>query len=135
MSRVNKQITLRLDDEFVEKLDRVKNHYGLKQDTEALRLCINDAIRIVEERERVAAAISKLPRDTTYGSAQYGLSNYGPVGQEVDTLDFISQSTEQINARLSQLSPEEIEKLVKAMISHDLGKIKLQEAIKQLNES
>ncbi len=46
-----KAITLRLDEDDVKLLERIKKYYNIKKDTEAIRLCIGDAHRIVVDKE------------------------------------------------------------------------------------
>jgi len=59
MAKQKIHVKIELKPEEYDKLEEIKNHYGLKHDTEALRLSINDAYKIMKQREKILAAVAK----------------------------------------------------------------------------
>ncbi|MHA1353203.1 MAG: hypothetical protein ACTSPP_10500 [Candidatus Heimdallarchaeaceae archaeon] len=64
MVKAKYSVRAELTKEEYERLIAIKEHYGLQANTEALRLSINDAYKIMKQREKILAAVSKDIEDT-----------------------------------------------------------------------
>ena len=56
MGKARYPVKVDLAKEDYDKLQAIKKHYGLNTDAETMRLAINDAYKIMKQREKILAA-------------------------------------------------------------------------------
>jgi len=59
MQKEKHHLKIELDEKEFEMFNNVKVHYGIKNNTDVIRICIKDAFRVVEEREKILKSAGK----------------------------------------------------------------------------
>ena len=52
-------VKIDFNEEEYNQLRNFRKHYGLRHDTEAIRLALNDAYMIMEERKKIITVLAK----------------------------------------------------------------------------
>jgi len=64
MGKAKYPVKVDLSEEVYKKLQEIREHYGLNYDAETIRLCINDAYKIMKQREKILSVVAKDIEDT-----------------------------------------------------------------------
>lgn len=59
MAKPRFPVRIEFNEEEYENLKELRKHYGLRHDTEAIRLALNDAYMIMEERKKIITVLAK----------------------------------------------------------------------------